>query len=304
MDVGFHYEDVPPQQWLDELHRFDIPGLFDIQLNNTQRTNLTARAKDQLQNWRNGLRDQIKKIEGRYDKDKQAAKERTLAPYLLLEQLGNDLNNRVRDLEKRIAAGRAVPQRFEFGTIIFGDMATKRWHLGHREDEKRWDDFMATERRFKSMTEEYRRQSQGLKNANQRVREYQEELRAIVDQYKLQNGCLYLGIKLITVLLLAALGLLVGAVAFFADFQLVPTLSNQAFGGTMLVISVIAAITAVIFARRRRARIAALKADIVSMRATLKELKDEALRHKKLFYPTQQTYKEVRQDYKILNETF
>ena len=99
-------------------------------------------------------------------------------------------------------------------------------------------------------------------------------------------------------------GLLVGAVAFLVDFQLVSSISNQVFGGIMLVISLIATITALVFARRRRTQLITLEDDIVTMRTTLKDLKQEALRQKKLFFPTQQTFKEVREDYKVLKQSF
>lgn len=304
MQTGFHYEDVPPQLWLDELHEFDIPHVWDIQLNKTQRENLSKKAVDQLKNWRSSLRDQMKKIEGRYDSSTQERKEQIIAPYNLLDKLGQDLNANLRDLQSRISAGRAVPQGFVIGERIFGDFKSKRWHLGSREEESLWEDFLATESHYWSMGKEYKRQSQGLKNVTQQVQEQQADLEKLVTEYRKRSGSLQIGLRLFIVLLIVVFCLVLGAVAITTGLPLDGAVTNTMFAGIMFGLSVIGAMVAIILARRRRTSIAILKEDIIAMRATLKELKQEARRQKQLFFPTQETFKQVQADYKILKASF
>ena len=304
MQTGFHHEDVPPQLWLDELHEFNIPHVWDVQLNKTQRENLSKRALDQLKNWRSSLRDQMKKIEGRYDSSNQERMAQIIAPYKLLDQLGHDLNANLRDLQSRVSSGRAVPQGFEIGERIFGDFKSKRWHLGSREDERLWEDFLATESRYWSMGKEYKRQATGLKNASQRVQEQQADLEKLVADYKKRSGFMQLGLRLFIVLLVVIFCLALGISAFTVGLPIEGRITNTMFAGIMLGLSVVGAIVAIVLARRRRASVAVLKEDIIAMRATLKELKQEARRQKQLFFPTQETFKQVQADYKVLKAAF
>lgn len=304
MQTGFHHEDVPPQLWLDELHEFNIPHVWDVQLNKTQRENLSKRALDQLKNWRTSLRDQMKKIEGRYDSSNQERMAQIIAPYKLLDQLGHDLNANLRDLQSRVSSGRAVPQGFEIGERIFGDFKSKRWHLGSREDERLWEDFLATESRYWSMGKEYKRQATGLKNASQRVQEQQADLEKLVADYKKRSGFMQLGLRLFIVLLVVIFCLALGISAFTVGLPIEGRITNTMFAGIMLGLSVVGAIVAIVLARRRRASVAVLKQDIIAMRATLKELKQEARRQKQLFFPTQETFKQVQADYKVLKAAF
>lgn len=303
-EIDFHYEDVPPQLWLDELREFNIPQVWNVQLNNTQRTNLSKRGLDQLKNWRTSLRDQIKKIEGRYDSSNKEAKEQILAPYQLLDSLGHDLNDKLRDLESRISAGRAVPQGFEFGDRIFGDLKSKRWHFGERDDERLWEDFLSTENRLRLMSKEYKRQAMGLKNASDRVKEQQSDLENLVAEYRKQSGFLQLGVRLFIVLLTVIFCIVLGVVALVIGLPLEGAVTNNIFAGIMLGISVIGAVVAIVLARRRRAAVAVLQADITEMRASLKQLKQEARRQKQLFFPTQETYTQVKADYEVLKASF
>ena len=165
MQNAFHHEDVPPQNWLDELHSFNIPAAWDIQISDAQRRNLANRAQEQLNGWRVALREQVKKIEARYDASNRDIMKKMLAPYRMLDELGTDLHTQLRDLMDRVKNGRAIPQQFEFGSRIFGDLETERWKLGERPDEQRWRDFITVERRYMSLTKEFKTQSRGYDNA-------------------------------------------------------------------------------------------------------------------------------------------
>lgn len=303
MQDAFHHQDVPPQNWLDELHSFNILRAWDIQIDNRQRSNLAQRAQDQLNRWRVSLRDQIKKIEGRYDASNRDAMVKMLKPYQMLDTLGNDLHTQLRGLVDMVKAGRAIPQGFEFGTRIFGNLATKRWYLGEREDEQRWRDFMTIERRYQSLGNEYKVQSRGYENAKKRVDEGQEDLEILDTNYKQRTGFLQIGLRLFIVILTVIFCLTLGAVTLLLEMPTI-AIANEIFAAIMLILSVIGAIIAVILARRRREAIAILETDIAEMQGMLDSHKKEAQRQRQYLLPTQQTLKEVRADYHLLKETF
>lgn len=304
MQTAFHHEDVPPQNWLDELHGFNIPRSWDVQLEDKQRSNLAKRAQDQLNAWRVSIRDQMKKIDGRYDTSNKDSLEKILLPYQTLDNLGNDLHAQIRDLREKIKGGRAIPQGFEFGTRIFGDMETKRWQLGDREDEQRWRDFMSIERRYQTLGKEYKAQSRGYDNAKQRVSESQDDLEILNAIYKQRRGFLQIGVRLFIVMLTIVFCLIVGALALFVDFPDGARINNEILSAIMLIMAVIGAIAAVMLARRRRETIAVLETDIEDMTEALKTLNQETLRQRQYLLPTQQTLKEVRANYQVLKETF
>lgn len=302
--TGFHYEDVPPQIWLDELHEFNIPRIWNIELDKTQRTNLSNRALDTLKQWRLNLRDQMKKIESRYDSSNRDKMKQMIAPYKLLDTLGADLNSQLRDLQSRLSSGRAIPQGFEIGERIFGDVATQRWNLGDFEDEALWDDFMATESRYKSIRREYKRQGMGLKNARQRVKEQQSELATLEADYKARSGFLQIGLRLFIVMIVVLLCLAIGIGAIVSGLPFESNASDTAIGAIFLVISVVGAMIAIVLMRRRRQSILLLEEEVAMMRTTLQSSKQEARRQKQLFFPTEDTFKQVQQDYAVLKKAF
>jgi hypothetical protein len=302
--TGFHYEDVPPQNWLDELQSFNVQGVWDIQLDNVQRSNLTTRAQDRLKDWRLALREQMKKIEGRYDSSNQDAKQRMLAPYQLLDNLGNDLNKQLKDLDERLKSGRAIPEGVDFGTRIFGDIATKRWYLGERPDEQRWAEFISVERRYMSLAKEYHAQSRGYENAKQRMQECKSDLAKLNALFKQRKGLTQNGVRLIIVITVVILCLLIGFVALFMEVSVGAAVAIEVLAAIMFIFAVIAAIIAFQLARRRRQSVGVIQADIIAMQQTLKQVQQEGKKQKQNLLPTRETFKEVRADYEALKASF
>ncbi|MGJ3238758.1 MAG: hypothetical protein ACFE0Q_08645 [Anaerolineae bacterium] len=304
MSTGFHHNDQPPQVWLDELHSFNIPYVWDIQLDKTRRSNLITRAQAQLKQWRLNLREQVKTIESRYDTSNQLTMERMREPYRLLETLGKDLDQQMSVLEKTIESGRAIPKGVTFGTVIFGDLKSKRWQLGEHDDERRWRDFLRVERRYQSLMQEYRQQKRGYDNTKQRYEEYQQEVTQTTARYQRERGTVLIGFRVAIVLALVVLCLIFGAVALLGGTALDAPLSNESIGAIMLILAVVGAIMAFVLARRRRQTIADLQVEIVRMQSTLQALKHDAQEQRRLILPTRQTLKEVRADYQALKATF
>jgi hypothetical protein len=305
MTMGFHYEDRPPQLWLDELYNFQVPRLWDVKLNASQRNNLATRAKQQLKDWRLAMRDQIRKIEARYSKEQLKESRLMVAPYRKLDDLATELIDAIADLETKLAAGRPVPQGFEIGEKIFGSLPTGRWFFGSLKDAKRWEEFEKLERRYYGLQEEYQNMGLEMKEAFARVKDEQNELSKTGKRYKRLKGFFQLGLRLFIVILAVVFCLLVGGFVFNHPEPLIEGgISNQAFAGVMLILGVIGSIIAIVLARRRRRAISDLQDDISTMRQNLERSKKEALRQKKLFYPTQQTFKEVSREYKKMWQTF
>lgn len=302
--TNFHYEDIPPQIWLDNLHQYNIPSIWDVQLDNIQRTNLSNRASDNLKEWRTNLREQMKNIQSRYDSSKKDKMRNMLAPYQLLDNLGSDLNSQLRDLKTRLSAGRAIPEGFAIGERIFGDLATRRWHFGEPEDERLWKDFLSTEKRYKTLRKEYKQQVMGLKNAAQRVKEQKKDLIQIEANYKARSGFLQIGLRLFIVLLSVVLSLAIGIVTFIYGLPFESPAPDTSIAVIFVCISVIGAVMAVVLMRRRRQSLVILEEDIATMKLNLQNTKQDARRQKQLFFPTEDTFKEIYEDYKIMKKAF
>lgn len=305
MSMGFHYEDKPPQQWLDELYNFQIPRLWDIKLNETQRNNLTVRAKQQLKDWRAALREQMKKIEARYTKEQAEEKRLMLCPYKKLDDLCVELIDAMADLESRIAAKRPIPESFTIGERIFGSLKTGRWYFGSLKDFKRYEEFEKLERRYLGLRHEYGNLHQEVKIAYDRANDQQNELNQHLKRYKRLTGFWQLGLRLLIVMIVIVFCMVLGGFVFVYETPLLEDgMSNQTFGITMMLLGLVGAVVGIVLARRRRRQIAALEEDIAVMKQNLAHLKKEALRQKKLFYPTQQTFKEISREYKITKQSF
>jgi|GEM_PF-4018009 len=304
MATAFHYEDVPPQNWLDELHGFNIPRVWDVRNNDAQRQNLIIRSKENLKSWQIALREQMDKIEARYDASNRDAMEQILEPFRMLDNLGKDLFTSLRDLEQRLKAGRAVPEGFEFGTRIFGDLQTKRWQLGERDDESRWQDFMKIERRYRSLEQEYEEQARLYNNSKQLAVETNSELKELTRKYDRETGFTHIGIRLLIVVSISWFTLLLAFLAEAIEFPLGGRFTNDIFAGIMMVLAVVSAITAVILARRRRQAINTLQVEVANLQNRVRKLRQKTKHEKKNLMPTRQTLKEVHKDYQVLKSTF
>lgn len=304
MATGFHYEDVPPQNWLDELHSLNIPRAWDVQINNTQRQNLIRRGKEQLKSWQISLREQIKKIRNRYDASNRDTMEQMLQPYQLLDNLGTDLHSQLGELEQEVKAGKAIPEGFEFGSRIFGDLQTKRWQLGERDDEGRWQDFLKVERRYRSIESEYEEQSQVYKNTKQLAQETQDELKILTKKYDRETGLSHIGLRLLIVVSLAWFTLVLAFVAMMVDAPLGARFANEVVAAIMMILAVVSSIAAVILARRRRQAINTLGEDVSQLQNRVRKLRQKTKHEKQHLLPTRQTLKEVYKDYKVLKSTF
>lgn len=304
MALEFHYGDTMPQVWLDELHGFNIPNLWDPNLRAQQRENLMQRAQQELKKWRVALRDQIDTIKMRYGDENKDELRLMIEPYRMLDSLGNDLSKQMRDLASKMKAGRALPVGFAIGALIFGSLDTGRWHLGDLEEQNLWKEFESVERRYLNIKAEYDQQSGDYKMTAGRVKEHQTDIKKLNNEYKARTGFMQLGLRLFIIFIVAGISLILGIMAFTMKPFQGGVVSNEAFGGIMLILGLVGVMIAIVLSRRRRERIKELREEILTLKRDAKTLNQEAKRLKKGLYPTHQTFKEISIQYKELRAAF
>jgi hypothetical protein len=304
MALEFHFEDIPPQIWLDELHTFNITGLWNPRMGSQQRENLIQRTKDELKKWRLALRDQMETIKMRYGDENKEEMRLMIAPYHTLDSLGNDLNNAIRDLESKLKAGRALPVGIGIGTHIFGSLHSGRWYFGDDQEMKLWEEFELLERRYRTIKTEYDEQSGEYKITANRVKEHQVDIKKLTKEYKARQSFVQLALRLLVVFLATGLSLILGIMAFTIQPFQGGIISNEAFGGIMLIIAVVGVMIAIVLSRRRRRRIKFLREEILTLKRDAKMLKQEAQRLKKSLYPTHHTFKEISAHFNEMKKAF
>lgn len=304
MALEFHFEDRLPQDWLNDFRAIGIDRLWDPQLRPTQRENLLERAKQDLKVWRLGLRDQMETIKMRYGDDNKQELSLMLSPYNKLEDLGTNLNNAMKDLESKMKSGRALPLGVTTKEYIFGSLQTGRWYFGDLDEMRLYDEFENVERRYFSIKAEYDEQSSEYKMTAGRVRDHQADIRKLTKEYNARKGFLQLGLRLFVVSLVSILSLALGVLGFTMKPYDGMVMSNEAFGGIMLIIGLVGFMIAIVLTRRRRRRVNVLREEILSLKSDEKTLRREAQRLKKGLLPTHHTYKAISKQYKEYRTAF
>ncbi|MDQ7025236.1 MAG: hypothetical protein Q9P01_12735 [Anaerolineae bacterium] len=304
MALEFHFTDTPPQGYLDELHSLDVPKLYDPLLSKQQRGNLMVLIKKRLNDWHKKIRTQLKAIEGRYDSSNRDKARLIAAPYKTLEDLGNDLSTAVIELERSMRAGRVVPQGFSFGTHIFGELQRGEWHLGDSDDVYLWEDYTTLRRRMEAVGSEYKPLLENVKVSKARVKQQQNDIKAMMASYKRRKSPLNIIIRLLPVLLVVIFTLTMALYTLGSDEALAEALSNQAIGSILLLVATVAAILMIVLVRRRTRHLKELKENITQGKHFLQDLKGAYKQARIDYYPTDKLYKELRAEYKILKASF
>lgn len=136
------FNQTVPQDYLNDMHAINIPRIFHPKMKPRDRADGIRKARKELgrltlelQHHRDTLR----------SKNKKASSEevtRILAPYNLLQNLLVQLTSEVVNLEETLAAGKMLPQAFEFGQYIFGVEELGEWFLG---DQAQYDEWLEAE---------------------------------------------------------------------------------------------------------------------------------------------------------------
>jgi len=305
MAVEFHHEDIPAQDFLDDLHAINIPGLYDPTLTSEQRRNLLVRGKQRLNEWHRELLDQMKAIEARDSADNGTQETRLLlAPYRKLDELARDLNKALLELERIVKAGRVVPEGFRFGTQIFGELERGEWMLGEYEDARLYEDYAAIRRRMEDVAIERQPLIKKIKVAQARIKEQQNDIMALRSTHKRRSGFLDVLVRLLPVLLVVIVALASGWYIYRNPEPMMENLSNQAIGGMLLVVGTVGTIAMIVLYRRRKRHLNILSQDIRAGKQRLKQLQQAYKKARMDFYPTDELYKELRTEYEDLKAAF
>lgn len=211
------FRQTPPQQFLDELHDADVPGLFDPNLTKRERADAIqaakrkiARAKARLEEERDLIRNRYAVRGSKRDKEIDDSEKRlkiALAPYMLLFNLTRELEEQIQALENALGAGKLLPEGFHFGDRIFGNAERGEWFLGNRDDEELW----AHAERVRQQLEEFMKQREPLvtkqKQIKERTAKTQQLLKEDTRKLKRRSQTSYIGFRLF-ILLIIAVGLM------------------------------------------------------------------------------------------------
>ena len=304
MALEFHFEDRLPQDWLNDLQSISIDKLWNPQLNMQQRMNLMERARQELKIWRLGLRDQLETIKMRYGDSNSKEMNLMLSPYQTLDDLGTKLHNAMKELESKMKEGRALPLGVTIGDYIFGSLHSGRWYFGDIDEMRLYEEFEGLERRYLSIKAEYEAQSSEYKLVAGRVKDHQADIKKLTNEYNARKGFRQIALRLLVVFIIALLSLGLGALGFTIKPYDGMAMSNEAFGGMMLIIGLVGVMIAIVLTRRRRRRIEELREEILGLKSDEKTLRREAQRLKKGLIPTQHTFKQVRKQYKEYSAAF
>lgn len=294
--MDFH-GDIPAQEYLDDLHSIDVPRLFNPDLSKEQRTNLINLTKKRLNDWQTTLQAHMGTIHKRYEKGQETERDLALAAYKKLDDLGKELTGTIKDLEKIVKKDRTIPPRFAFGTVIFGEYDWGEWHLGEREDMVRFEDMVAIKNRLDRVRREHTPMTKNLKQTQSRIKVLKKEIKRNMDEYKRRKRPLYIGLRVVVLLLFVAVFLGLGYVIYQAGDS--PILAGMS--GLLAVSLMTVSISTL---RRNRRKLKELEQDIHNGRQRLKQLQQ---RFKKLridYYPVNELKQELTADYQSLRATF
>ena len=183
MTTAYHYEDTPPQLFLDQLHRLETHRLYDPEITNEQRINLIALTRKRLNEWRGNLQNQIKDVKQRYANGDKLEMDIVLGPYKKLDSLGSDIAKALASLEDTIKRGRALPRGFGLGKVIFGAYEIDEWHFGTNEDKQRFDEMVRVQNRLEGVVNDLKPMKRVIGVAHHRAMEQKEDTKILMDKF-------------------------------------------------------------------------------------------------------------------------
>ena len=172
------------QDYLDDMHAFDIPSLFQLDLSPRERAARIRRIKQEL----GKLRTELVHHRGTLSENYQAASadelKRMSAPFNLLLLLHEQLVDEVNTLEQSLTSGKSLPPGLEFGRHIFGDEQLGEWFVGSQEQLDDWQNIQQFKRRLDALREKGR-------PLRQKLGEIRSELESLGEKYQKIQKRLY-----------------------------------------------------------------------------------------------------------------
>lgn len=144
------------QDYLDDMHAFGIPDLFQLNLSPRERAAGIRKARQEL----GRLRTELIHHRGTLNENNQALSadelKRVAAPFNLLLLLHEQLADEVNTLEQSLSSGKALPPGLEFGRRIFGDEQAGEWFVGSQEQFNDWHNIQQFKQRLDALKEKGR----------------------------------------------------------------------------------------------------------------------------------------------------
>lgn len=144
------------QDYLDDMHAFGIPDLFQLNLSPRERAAGIRKARQEL----GRLRTELIHHRGTLNENNQALSadelKRMSAPFNLLLLLHEQLADEVNTLEQSLSSGKSLPPGLEFGRHIFGDEQAGEWFVGSQEQFNDWQNIQQFKQRLDALSEKGR----------------------------------------------------------------------------------------------------------------------------------------------------
>ena len=165
------------QDYLDDMHAFGIPDLFQLNLSPRERAAGIRKARQEL----GRLRTELIHHRGTLNENNQALSadelKRMSAPFNLLLLLHEQLADEVNTLEQSLSSGKALPPGLEFGRHIFGDEQAGEWFVGSQEQFNDWQNIQQFKQRLDVLSEKGR-------PLRQKLGEIRAELEALGEKHQ------------------------------------------------------------------------------------------------------------------------
>lgn len=141
------------QDYLDDMHAFGIPDLFQLNLSPRERAAGIRKARQEL----GRLRTELIHHRGTLNENNQALSadelKRMSAPFNLLLLLHEQLADEVNALEQSLSGGKTLPPGLEFGRHIFGDEQAGEWFVGTQDQFNDWQNIQRFKQRLDALSE-------------------------------------------------------------------------------------------------------------------------------------------------------
>lgn len=287
---------LPPQAYLDALHRASVPAAFAPEISPRQREERISGTRRSLQETRGQLQAILKPQKKRGRGSLEVAQSKELAPYALLATLADELLAAINDLDEATQKGRILPSGFDFGRVIFGDAQTGEWHLGEAEDAARFQEMRQTHQRLQTLAEERGPLAAEMRALKAQMQQRKRDSEAMMKRYRQRAKPAYMRTRLM-ILLLIALVLGIGG-------AIIALLLEQPLGFAGVGLGIACLLLMLIVWRGHKRGQERLRQSIQHERQEMAELQKEARKLRERYYPLERRLDELRSAYRELRASF
>ena len=283
------------QDYLDDMHAFGIPSLFQLNLSARERAAGIRKARQEL----GRLRTELVHHRGTLNESQQALsadeRKRISAPFNLLLLLHEQLADEVNALEQSLSSGKTLPPGLEFGRHIFGDEQSGEWFVGSQEQFNDWQNIQQFKQRLDALKEKGRplRQKLGEIRAElETLGKARQKIQRRLDKRHKRSFVLR------RILLLIALAIASGAVGYYY-FNTLRDFSTAALG--LAAVCVLLMPIVILNWKTPRTRLAAKRR---RLETKMRSLQEEGNQLKQRYQPLELQIKALEVHYTRMRDTW